>query len=585
MNAPGTPNMEVNMREPSSSVCSAGARRAPSTARSIALFVALLSFGVSGAKAAAAQGRPTLADTANAPGVDADSVVQTSPGSPRAALEQFFSLSRAGRYADAAAYLTLPDTASGARAAVARQIKAVLDRDLWIDLGRVSASASGNIDDGLPASVEQVGTVRRPNGTSVPIRLVRTTGDADISWRFSRRSVTQLAGLYASLDDRWILEHVPDVLLRPGPFDLLRWQWLALPLLLAAAALVGALATRLLRAVVGRVVVRTGTTWDDAVVERLHAPAAAALTIAAAWAFLPALSLYAPAHDAAQRLTRVALFIVFFWSLWRLVDVVRHVLAGTHWAVESPSSRSLLPLGARSVKIVVIALAAVAVLSMLGYPVGSLLAGLGIGGLALALAAQKTVENLFGAFSIGVDQPFREGDFVKVDDFVGTVEAIGLRSTRFRTLDRTIVTLPNGKVADMRLESFAVRDRLRLAAVIGLAYETTVAQMREVLAGFERVLRDQPKLWPDSFTVKFSALAASSLDVEVMAWFQTTDWGEFQLIRQEVLLRFMEVVERAGTSIAFPTRTVHLGGEAVDALQALASARSGAGAPASSHRT
>jgi MscS family membrane protein len=585
MNAPGTPNMEVSMREPSSSVRSAVARRAASTVRSVALFVALLSFGASGASAAAAQGRPTGADTANAPGLDADSVVQTSPGSPRAALEQFLSLSRAGRYADAAAYLTLADTASGARAAVARQIKAVLDRDLWIDLDRISASASGNIDDGLPASVEQVGTVRRPNGTSVPIRLVRTTGDADISWRFSRRSVTQLAALYASLDDRWILERVPDVLLRPGPFDLLRWQWLALPLLLAAAALVGALATRLLRAIVGRVVVRTGTTWDDAVVERLHAPAAAALTIAAVWVFLPALSLYAPAQDAAQRLTRVALFIVFFWALWRLVDVVRHVLAGTRWAVESPSSRSLLPLGARSVKIVVIALAAVAVLSMLGYPVGSLLAGLGIGGLALALAAQKTVENLFGAFSIGVDQPFREGDFVKVDDFVGTVEAIGLRSTRFRTLDRTIVTLPNGKVADMRLESFAVRDRLRLAAVIGLAYETTVAQMREVLAGFERVLRDQPKLWPDSFTVKFSALAASSLDVEVMAWFQTTDWGEFQLIRQEVLLRFMEVVERAGTSIAFPTRTVHLGGEAVDALQALASARSGDGATASSHRT
>src|SRR6185437_714754 len=207
---------------------------------------------------------------------------------------------------------------------------------------------------------------------------------------------------------------------------------------------------------------------------------------------------------------------------------------------------------------VVAALGAVLILSTLGYPVASLFAGLGIGGLALALAAQKTVENLFGAFSIGIDQPFREGDFVKVDDFVGTVEAIGLRSTRFRTLDRTVVTLPNGRLADVRLETFSARDRLRLAAVVGLVYETTPAQMREVLAGFERVLRSQPKIWPDAVVVRFSAFAASSLDIEVMGWFTTSDWGEFQRIREAVLLQFMDVVSAAGSAFAFPTTTVHL---------------------------
>jgi MscS family membrane protein len=217
-------------------------------------------------------------------------------------------------------------------------------------------------------------------------------------------------------------------------------------------------------------------------------------------------------------------------------------------------------LGARVFKVAIAALGLVAILSALGYPVASLVAGLGLGGLAFALAAQKTVENLFGAFSIGVDQPFREGDFVKVDDFVGTVEAIGLRSTRFRTLDRTIVTLPNGRLADMRLESFAVRDRLRLAAVVGLVYQTTRAQMLDVLAGFERALRSQPKIWPDALTVRFSGLGASSLDVEVMAWFETSDWSEFQRIREQVLLDFMAVVEAAGSGFAFPTRTIHLTG-------------------------
>jgi MscS family membrane protein len=202
--------------------------------------------------------------------------------------------------------------------------------------------------------------------------------------------------------------------------------------------------------------------------------------------------------------------------------------------------------------------ALVAFLAELGYPVASLVAGLGIGGLALALAAQKTVENLFGAFSIGADQPFREGDFVRIEDFVGTVEAIGLRSTRFRTLDRTLITIPNGKLADMRLESLTERDRMRLACTIGLVYGTTTSQMKTVLAGLERVLRAHPRIWPDAVVVRFKEFGDSSLNIEVMAWFQTSVWSEFQLMRQDILLQFMDVVEKAGSSFAFPTRTVHL---------------------------
>jgi MscS family membrane protein len=268
--------------------------------------------------------------------------------------------------------------------------------------------------------------------------------------------------------------------------------------------------------------------------------------------------LYAPAQRLANEIFATGFFATAFWALLRSADIVGELISGSPWAKAHPASRSLFPLAIRSGKVAIIIMAVVGVLSLWGYPVASLLAGLGIGGLALALAAQKTVENLFGSFSIGLDQPFREGDFVKVEDFVGTVEAIGLRSTRIRTLDRTLVTIPNGKLADMRLESFAVRDRMRLACVVGLVYGTTAGQMRQVLEGLERVLRAHPKIWPDAVVVRFKEFGASSLDIEIMAWFQTPDWGEFQLIRQEVLLSFMDVVESAGTSFAFPTRTVHL---------------------------
>jgi MscS family membrane protein len=218
----------------------------------------------------------------------------------------------------------------------------------------------------------------------------------------------------------------------------------------------------------------------------------------------------------------------------------------------------LLPLGRKIAKVVLLALGLAAVLNELGFQVASLLAGLGIGGIALALAAQKTVENLFGSVAIGVDQPFRVGDFVKVEDVVGTVEAIGMRSTRLRTLDRTLVTIPNGKLADMRTETFAARDRMRLLANLGLVYGTTAEQLRAVLAGIEAALRAHPLLWPDALSVRFNEFRDSSLNVEVMAWFRTTDWNEFTLVRQELFLSFLGVAERAGTSLAFPTRTVHL---------------------------
>jgi MscS family membrane protein len=347
----------------------------------------------------------------------------------------------------------------------------------------------------------------------------------------------------------------------PGLLGLTWFQWLVVLAVIVASVVFGKVAGRLVRAVVGRLVKRTRSTWDDILLERLAGPLSAALGLALGAALIPVGKLTTDASDVAYRFVRAGYFAVFYWSLFRLVDVGFHLLGDSMWARSGPS-RALIPLGSRVAKVGVFAIAAVAVLSYLGYPVASLIAGLGIGGLALALAAQKTVENLFGAFSIGVDQPFRVGDTVRVEDFLATVERIGLRSTRFRTQDRTIVTIPNGKLADSRIESYTARDRLRLATVVGLVYGTTEAQLREVLDGFQRVLRGQPKLWPDHVVVLLRGLGASSLDIEVTAWFQTEDYGEFQTIRQEVLLQFLRVVERAGTSLAFPTQTLHVVGSA-----------------------
>jgi MscS family membrane protein len=353
----------------------------------------------------------------------------------------------------------------------------------------------------------------------------------------------------------WI-ESVPVPLRAMGPRGLMWWQWIALPLLLVAAWAVGFVLGRLTRSLLGMLARRTKATWDDQLALSIGRPLTLAWSVAMARALILPLALPDGWERSVLSGMRTALYVAFFWFLLRVVQVGGQILSASTWAQARPASRSLVPLGARTAQIAVLAMAVVAILADLGFAVTSLVTGLGIGGLALALAGQKTVENLFGAFSIGVDQPFRVGDFVTVEGVMGTVEVIGLRSTRIRTLERTVVTIPNGKLADMRIESFAPRDRIRLACVLGLSRGTTAEQVRAVLKGVDGALRAQPKLWSDSFTVRLKEITPTSLDIEVQAWFTTTDYPEFQRIREELLLTFMGIVETAGTSFAVPTRAV-----------------------------
>jgi MscS family membrane protein len=273
---------------------------------------------------------------------------------------------------------------------------------------------------------------------------------------------------------------------------------------------------------------------------------------------LYALALPDGAHGGLTRVFRVLLALGLFWAASRALTTWSNRYLSSERAVAHPGSRALVNLFGRVAQMAVIAFATLATLSELGFSVTSVLAGLGIGGIALALGAQKTLENVFGAFAIAVDQPFREGDFVKVEDVMGTVEAIGLRSTRIRTLNRTVVSVPNGKLADLRVETFAARDRFRLHTTLSLTYGTTAAQLKEVREGVERVLRAHPKLWPDSVTVRFAEFAEWSLNLDVQCWFVVEDFEAFRAVREEVLLGILEVVEQAGSRFAFPTSTVHV---------------------------
>lgn len=352
--------------------------------------------------------------------------------------------------------------------------------------------------------------------------------------------------------------HLPAPLLGEGPRGLLWWQWLAVPVALGLALLAGWLLAALTRRVLSRLAARTRNTWDDLLLSRLGGPLVVFWACLALAVVKTGLALPPEVASDANELLRAGTTVALFWAALRSVDIGFHLIGQSPWGRANVTGVAMLPSVRRATQVALWAIGAVAVMAQVGYPVASLLAGLGIGGLAVALAAQKTVENLIGSVSIGLDVPFKVGDWVRVDGVEGTVEALGLRSTRVRTLDRTVITFPNGKLADSRIESFGPRDRIRLFTVLQLSYGTSAGQLRGVLEGVEGALRAHPRLWPGELRVRFVALGAYSLDVEVMAWFETADYQEFLAIRQGLLLRFLEVVEKAGTSFAYPTQTVEL---------------------------
>lgn len=355
-----------------------------------------------------------------------------------------------------------------------------------------------------------------------------------------------------------IEQHLPAWLRAAGPAGLAWWQWIAIPILVVLALALGAALGWLTRKLLGRIAARTQAQWDDQLLERLATPITLLWTLALAMLAEPILDLGPGAAGILQRSVRAGMLFVLFWAGFRSVNVAFGLMSVAPWTRTNPSLAGFIPTGRKFVKVVLLALGGVAVLNELGFQVASLLAGLGIGGIAIALAAQKTVEHLIGSVAIGVDQPFRIGDYVAVDGVQGNVESIGMRSTRIRTPDRTLVTIPNGKLADMKAETFAARDRYRLLANLGLVYSTRAGELRRILRELEAALAGHPQVWPEGISVRFTALGDSALNVEVVAWFRAADWNEFTAIRQELLLRFMEIVEGAGSAFAFPTRTVVL---------------------------
>ena len=255
---------------------------------------------------------------------------------------------------------------------------------------------------------------------------------------------------------------------------------------------------------------------------------------------------------------RIISIVIGVWFLWRLIDGLSAYFTARAKQTDSAMDSQLVPFVAKTAKIFLVLTAVLVVAQNMGYSISGLIASLGIGGLAIAMAARDTIANIFGSIMILVDRPFTVGDWIKTSEFEGVVEEIGFRSTRIRTFEKTLVNVPNSSLANMVIDNIDARAVRRIKMRIGITYATSTSQMQQAIAGIERILSEHPGVDQEFKLVKFDEFADSSLSIFLYYFSRSKIWGEYLQVRQEVNLQIMELLESLGLEFAFPTRTVHL---------------------------
>jgi len=333
---------------------------------------------------------------------------------------------------------------------------------------------------------------------------------------------------------------------------------------IAALFLVGALllrrvVTTLIFGLLKKLAAKTTTTLDDKLFPALEAPVATFIMLTGIFAALKVLKLAESTDRFIGYGSTVAFSLVIFWGLLRAFDaVLDHV---QEIALERQLGvAAFMPWIKKTLVTLFVVFGVLMVVQSLGFDVKALLAGLGIGGLAFALAAQDTIANLFGSIVVAIDQPFKLGETVRIGAHTGTVEDIGLRSTKIRLVDRSLVILPNKLVSSEAIVNLSRFTARRVEQVLALTYDTTPGQLEAIVADLRALILAEAEVDPASVNVYFRDLSASSLDLWLVYAAREADFTKHMALRQRLNLAFMRAVAARGLAFAFPTSVMHLDG-------------------------
>ena len=437
-------------------------------------------------------------------------------------------------------------------------LKEVIDRVILIDLSLVPEKPEKNR--------------WRLKNTEIVLRPM-SQGERQGEWLFTEgtwkraqqfyQRVSHLPYLQGALgagyDKPWMEEYLP-YWSRGETLNLKNWQWLGLLL----GLIMGLILKFILQIVLSGIWHLTTSpkfVWKRKFLQALEKPLA--LLAASAFWFTWAINLQLKglAFSVVDGLIQIVFGISIVWAAYKAVSVIAKYLVEMTKKTESTLDDQLVPFAEKTLKLTIVLLGALMILQNLGFNVFSLLAGLGLGGLAFALAAQDTAANLFGSIMILIDQPFKVGDWVVVDGVEGSVEEIGFRSTRIRTFYRSLVTVPNAVVAKAKIDNMTERNLRRARTVLDIAYETPRERIVDFVAGIKKILESSQNVSKESYQVSFNSYASSSLQVFVNFYIETQSWDEELAIKQNVFIEVHKLAEELQVDFAYPTQTLYMKGE------------------------
>ncbi len=517
----------------------------------------------------AAEQRAKAAGEAAVPKEVAPAVVRSDTSSPRATVNLFLRSVNTGDFDAAAVCLDLSRLTEQERG-TAR----LLAGKLWMVLNRSRFIVPQELPDnskGPPCTL-----LIRDEGV---IELARVeSGPREGEWLFTRSTVRSIEPLYRAteklpvvpelrgkvslsfweLPALYVREYwVPNALKQPLGV-LFVWQWLGIIVVLVGAAAVRRLSASLLPRVCQRLLSTEGAAMLPDVLRRTLRPISTFVMLLVLWGGLQLLDLGAVALSWIWWALRITLTVVGVYAAFRLIDVFGAYFTGIAAKTRSRLDDVLVPLAQRTAKVAVIAVGMLLFASAVGIHIAPLIAGLGVGGLAFGLAAQDTIKNFFGSVNVVLDRPFQVGDWVKIGDAEGTVESVGLRSSRIRTFYNSEVTIPNSDLMNAVIDNLGRRRYRRTSCHLSVTYSSTPEQLEAFCEGIRELIRKHPYTRKDYYHVYVNRFSASSIDILLYCFHETPDWGTELRERHRLFLDIVRLARRLGVEFAFPTQTIHL---------------------------
>jgi len=477
---------------------------------------------------------------------------------PRSSLRAFLKAARKGDLKSAVQFLDFSSSSikinESEKEKYARELRVVIDRALWLDLSLINDSYQGDVnEESLPISQERVAQLFTNKGKKIDVLMHHFLLPSGLGvWKFASSTVHQIPDLYREYGYGSIGDKLSDIFPAYTFFYLELWQWVFLFILVIAVFVTVYIPTKIIAFFFKRSHFELGSQMAR-LTER---------SFRIFMLFLVArmfLNLMRPPAAIRAILQAQTLFLISaIWLCCALLGLVRDYFKIRLERNEKKTAAVLLQPATNIVRFFVIVVIIMVWFENIGLNATTVLTGFGIGGIAVALAAQKSIENLIGAVTLHVSAPVKLGDFGQFGNFIGTVEFIGLRYTKIRTRNRTLVNIPNAVFVDMSLESFTERDKIRFSPVLKISRETTADQIRKILADVKLLLEESDLVESGTHRIRFQEFGESSLDLKVVAYIKTKIYSEYLEVVEELNLKIMDAIQSSGTSLAVPARAVTL---------------------------